>query len=144
MNKPELLFVLWAFLFQVILIIHFALRKWRFETAVRFGWIVYAASLLAVIISLLLLFGGQPWSFWLGGFIYFIWAVYGYFIEYVRKIRWRNPPRWSILGPYVILYLATIMFYWWPLALISRPLWYVYAILFVISTALNLASHKRS
>jgi hypothetical protein len=43
--------------------------------------------------------------------------------------------------PYVFLYLATVMFYWWPLGLLSRPLWIIYAVLFVIATILNITSH---
>ena len=37
----DILFVVWAFVFQVILIVHFALRKRFFESyTVRIGWIV--------------------------------------------------------------------------------------------------------
>jgi hypothetical protein len=43
--------------------------------------------------------------------------------------------------PYVTLYLGTIMFYWWPLALLYRPLWFVFGALFVIGTILNITSH---
>jgi len=138
----EASFVIWAFLFQIILIVHFALRKWRFNIAKRYGPIVYALGIPAAVLSMFLLLGGKTWSLWIGGFIYLAWGIFGFWIEYVRKIQWRNPPRWPIFGPYVILYLATIMFYWWPLALISRPLWNAYAVLFVISTALNATSHK--
>jgi hypothetical protein len=35
-----------------------------------------------------------------------------------------------------------VMFYWWPVAILSRPLWTVYAALFVASTLLNIFSHK--
>lgn len=139
----ETLFVVTAFLFQLILIIHFALRKWQFDLAMRYGRIVYALSIPAAVISIIILLGGKSWSFWLGGFIYLIWAGYGYIVEYVKGIEWRSPIRWSIFGPYITLYLATVMFYWWPLALIYKPLWYVYALLFVISTILNLTSHRR-
>jgi hypothetical protein len=136
------LFVVTAFLFQIVLIGHFALRKWRFDFAMRYGPIVYALSLLAVVVSISLLLGGKPWSLWLGGFIYLIWAVFGYTVEYARQIQWRSPIRWSVFGPYVFLYLAAVMFYWWPLALIWKPLWYVYAVLFILSTLLNVTSHK--
>jgi hypothetical protein len=142
LESLDALFVIWAFLFQIILIIYFALRKWRFEAAMRYGPIVYALSIPAVAISIILLVGGKMWSLWLGGFIYFVWAVYGYFVDYVRKIQWRDPIHWQVFGPYVLLYLATVMFYWWPLAHIRRPLWYVYATLFIISTMLNVTSHK--
>jgi hypothetical protein len=143
LGNLKTLFVVWAFVFQVLLIVHFALRKWAFERfTFQYGWIVYAMSIPALIVSLILLIRGQPWAFWTGGFIYIVWAAFGLWVEYVQRIKWRNPPRWPILGPYVFLYLATNMFYWWPLGLISRPLWYVYAVLFVLSTALNFLSHR--
>jgi len=140
----ESLFVGTAFLFQIVLIIHFALRKWRFQTAMRYGPIVYALSLPALVISLLLMLSGKTWSLWLGGFLYFIWAVFGYMIEYQLEIEWRSPIRWPIFGPYIFLYLATIMFYWFPLVHIQKPLFYVYAFLYVVSTILNLSSHRVS
>jgi hypothetical protein len=143
LNILETLYVVSASLFQTILIIHFALRKWHFDLAMRYGWVVYALSIPAFALSLFILQGGKSWPFWLSGFIYLIWAIYGYLVEYVRGIQWRTPIRWSIFGPYIVLYLATVMFYWWPLALIYKPLWYVYAVLFLISTFLNVTSHQR-
>lgn len=142
LDTLEMLFVWTAFLFQAVLIAHFALRKWRFSRAMHYGWLVYALSIPAVAVSVVLVVGGKPWSLWLGGFLYLAWAIFGYTVEYMRKIQWRDPPRWSIFVPYVILYLATMMFYWWPLGLIDRALWYLYAVLFGVSTALNLASHQ--
>jgi hypothetical protein len=138
----ESLFVLTAFLFQVILIIHFALRKWQFDQAMHYGRIVYALSIPAAAVSIIILLGGKSWSFWLGGFIYLIWAGYGYIVEYAKGIEWRSPIRWSIFGPYITLYPATVMFYWWPLALVNKPYWYVYALLFIASTSLNVTSHR--
>jgi hypothetical protein len=140
----ETWFVLSAFLFQIILIFHFAMRKWHFDLAIRYGRIVYAISIPAAALSMIILLGGKPWSLWLSGFVYLIWAIYGYTVEYVRRLEWRSPALWSVLGPYVLLYLATVMLYWWPLALIYKPLWYVYTVLFIISTYLNLTSHKRN
>lgn len=138
----DALFAIWAFLFQIVLVIHFALRKWRFDTAMRYGPIVYALSIPAVVISILLVLGGKDWFLWLSGFMHLIWAVYGYSVEYLKRIEWRNPIRWQIFAPYVFLFLATIMFYWWPLGRISRPLWYAYAALFIVSTMLNVTSHR--
>jgi membrane protease YdiL (CAAX protease family) len=139
----ETSFVVTAFLFHIVLIIHFAIRKWRFDLAIRYGPIVYALSIPALVVSVLLLLGGKTWSLWLGGLLYFIWAIYGYFVEYIRKIEWRNPICWSIFLPYVALYLSTIMFYWFPLLLVHKALWYVYALLYIISTILNVTSHKK-
>ena len=39
-------FVIWAFIFQVILIVHFAVRRLAPDTALECGWIVYALGLV--------------------------------------------------------------------------------------------------
>ena len=142
LDKLDTLFVIWAFFLQIILIVHFALRKPFFESyTIKFGWIVYALCFPAAVISVILLLGGKSWSFWLGGFLFLIYAAYGYSIDYIKGIEWRNPLRKDIMFPYVTLYLGTIMFYWWPLALLYRPLWFVFGALFVIGTILNITSH---
>jgi hypothetical protein len=142
LDKLDKLFVVWAFLFQIILIVHFALRKPFFESyTVKYGWIVYALCIPAVVISVILLLGGKSWSFWLGGFLFLLFAAFGFWVDYVAQIPFRNPLRLSVVFPYVFLYLTTVMFYWWPLGQLSRPLWLAYAILFVIATILNITSH---
>jgi hypothetical protein len=145
MGNADILFITWSLLFQLALIAHFALRKWAFNAYVtRWGWIFYTLAFPAAIVSIVLFGAGTDWPFWVGGFIVVAWAAYGAAVEYGRKVEWRNPMRWSIGGPYVMLYLATVMFYWWPVALLSRPLWYLYALLFLTATALNISSHRRS
>ena len=142
LDNYDKLFIVWAFTFQVVLIVHFAVRKPFFDSyTVKYGWIVYALCIPAVIISLILMLDGKSWSFWLGGFLFLIYAAFGYWVDYVAKIPWRNPLSLSIAIPYVFLYLSTVMFYWWPLWNLSRPLWFVYAILYVIATYLNIRSH---
>ena len=142
LDKLDRLFVIWAFVFQIILIVHFAVRKPFFESyTMKYGWIIYALCIPAAVISIILLRGGKSWSFWLGGFIFIAFAVFGYWVDYVAGINFRSPIRVSILIPYVVLYLATVMFYWWPVGMLSRPLWYGYGILFIISTILNTTSH---
>ena len=142
LDKLERLFVIWAFFIQVVLIIHFAVRKPLFETyTLKYGWIVYALSIPSVIISVIILRGGKSFSFWLGGFLFLLFAVFGFWVDYYLKIPWRNPIQKSILFPYVFLYLSTEMFYWWPLGLINRGLWFAYAGLFILATILNITSH---
>ncbi len=136
-------FVIFAILMQVVLVVFFALRKWKFATAMKFGWIVYALSVPAAILSVMLCLAGKPWYLWLGGFLYAGWGIFGYIVDIARPVEWRSPIRWPVLIPYVTLYIASLTFYWWPLGLIARPLWYGYAVLFVASTVLNLSSHAR-
>lgn len=142
LGKLDKLFVVWAFFFQIVLIVHFALRKPFFESyTMKFGWIVYALCIPAVIISIILLRSGKSWHFWLGGFLFVIYGAFGYWVDYVAQIPFRNPLQLSIVFPYVFLYLATVMFYWWPLWRLSRQLWFIYLILYVIATILNITSH---
>jgi hypothetical protein len=142
LDHLDKLFVVWAFLFQIVLIVHFAVRKPFFESYTkRFGWLVYALCIPAAIISVILLRGGKSWTFWLGGFLFLIYAAFGYWVDFVAQIQFRNPLRLSIVIPYVLLYLTTVMFYWWPLWPLSRGLWLAYAILYVIATVLNIRSH---
>jgi len=143
MNQFEILFVVFAFLFQIVLILHFAMRKWYFDLAIRRGWIVYALSLPAVALSLYLLLNNQLWDYWAAGFLFLAWAAFGYLVEYKLRIEFRLPPRWGILVPYLLLYLSTVMFYWWPLANIHKPLWNIYLVLFIIASGLNITSHKK-
>lgn len=142
LDSFDTLFVLWAYFLEIVLVIHFAIRKPLYETYTqKWGWMVYALSIPGVVVSLILLIEGKSWSFWLGGFLYLIFAGYGFWIDYIKAISWRKPLRKDIMFPYVTLYLGSIMFYWWPLAILYRPLWYVYGILFIISTILNITSH---
>ena len=142
LDNLDKLFVVWAFLFQILLIVHFAIRKPLFESyTAKFGWIIYALSIPALMISITLMSGGKSWSFWLGGFLFIVFAIFGYWVDYVAQVQFRSPLRLSVVFPYAFLYLATTMFYWWPLGILNRPLWFIYAILFVIATILNVTSH---
>jgi hypothetical protein len=143
-DSLDILYITCALLFQAVLIAHFAIRKRNLEKAVRWGPVAYALSIPVCLASILLLLNGKPWYFWLGGFLYLAWAGFGYMIEYVRKNQdWRSPFQWSIGAPYLSLYLATVMFFWWPLLRIWKPLWYAGAIMFLVSTILNTTSHSR-
>ncbi len=142
LDKLDKLYIVWAFLFHAVFIVHFAIRKPLMDVyTLKYGWIVYLLCIPAAIISILLLRGGKSWPFWAGGFIFIIFAVFGFIIDYQLQIPWRNPLRLSIMFPYVILYLSTVMFYWWPLGMLSRPLWFVGAVLFIAETILNVTSH---
>jgi hypothetical protein len=136
------LYVGFALLFHISLVAHFILRKLYFESyAFRYGWIVYALGIPAAVISVMLIRGEKGLSFWLGGFLFLAFAAYGYWIDYVAKIQFRNPLRMSVVIPYALLYLSTVMFYWWPVGQLSRPLWFVFGALFVIGSYFNITSH---
>jgi hypothetical protein len=142
LDSFEVLFVTWAFFLQIVLIVHFSIRKPLYESyTLKYGWLVYGLCIPALVISILLFIEGKGWYFWLGGILFVAFSGFGYWIDYIKGINWRNPLRKDVMFPYVTLYLATIMFYWWPLALLHRPLWFVFGGLFIIGTVLNITSH---
>lgn len=142
-SQQERLFLIWSYSVQVALIVHFILRRWAFERYTwQYGWVVYALAIPALVVSLILLRNGAHWSLWTGGFIYLAWAGFGFIVEYLHRIPWRNPPYWPVFGPYITLYLSMQMFYWWPLGRLGRGYWFIYAALFILSTVLNVLSHR--
>lgn len=141
LDTLDTLFVAFAFLIQIALIIHFAVRRWAFETAVRYGWLIYALGIPAAALSMAQFVTGAPWYLWLGGLLFAIFGAFGFVVEYLLQIEWRNPIRLSIFLPYLALYLGAICFYWWPLGTLDSALWYAYTGLFLISTLLNALSH---
>ena len=92
-----------AFTFQIVLLIHFILRKWAFDKYVhQYGWIVYALAFPAAIVSVVLLRRGAEWWMWVGGFLYLAWAIFGYVVEYRLGIAWRSPINWPVFGAYYL------------------------------------------
>jgi hypothetical protein len=139
---PASVYLVAAGVFQAALVLHFALRTLAFQAYIPgWGWIFYALSLPAFAVSLWLRRAGAPVWLWLGGMVFVVWAIFGFGVEYLAHLDWRSPPVWPIFVPYVLLYLATVMLYWWPAATVSRPAWVALGVLFALGTGLNILSH---
>ena len=140
----QILFVLFAFLVQVLLFINFAARNCKPSLERKYGWLVYALGILAVILGILFLLADQPWYITAAPFVYALWAGLGYYVDIVKQIEWRSPPRWSIFIPYVVLFIAAQFLFWVPLWYVDLPLWIIYGVLYFINLGLNIHSHRRS
>lgn len=53
----------------------------------------------------------------------------------------RVPIVLGVFGPYLFLYLATIVFYWRPSARVGRPIWIAATVIFVVATIFNATTH---
>ena len=82
LDKHDSLFVIWAFVLQICLIVLFVIRKSNLEFILQNGWFFYLLSIPAVIVSVIMLRNGKEFSFWIGGFIFLVWAIFGYVIEF--------------------------------------------------------------
>jgi len=136
-------FVVFAFLVQALLVINFAARRWRPELERKYGWIIYALAIVAVLLGVVFALGRQPaWAI-VAPLLYAVWAGFGYYVDTYRQIEWRNPPRWSVLVPYVLLFIASQFAFWIPLWYVGLGYWAAYALFYVVNTALNVSSHRR-
>jgi hypothetical protein len=75
MSWTERLFAGTALTIQALLAAYFALRAWSFEAAFQIGWVIYAAAIPALVVSLVLARARAPWYLWIGGPLYAAWAT---------------------------------------------------------------------
>jgi hypothetical protein len=141
-SMAEQVFIAFGLGTQALLLCYFAARRWSPSLATRFGWVVYALSALGLPLGVWLLADGQSWRLFVGPLLVAAWAAYGAYVDLLRPRTWRVPIDWSILAPYVALYLSGQMFMWWPLWTIERSAWLAYLALFIPSTILNIAGHR--
>lgn len=140
-------FVAFAISSQLILLAFFAARRWQPQLAERYGWVAYGFGLLGLAIGIGLAAVGAPWQLFVGPILFAVWAAYGAWVDLFRRIEWRpmagpkRPIQWNFVGPYITLYLAAQMFLWWPMWDYWQPGWFVYLVLFVANTGLNIAGH---
>ena len=139
----ETTFTAFAFLSQILLISNFAAFRWKPRLQQQWGWIIYAAALIALPLGILFWVNGQAWYWWLAFMLYTIWAVFGFVVDILRPINWRIPIRWPIFLPYLILYIATQFAFWIPLWFVWPGFWILYAVLYIFNTVLNISTHSR-
>ena len=136
-------FVLFAFGMQVLLVLNFAARNWRPALERRYGWVIYALGVVAVLLAVVFALAGQPWCPVVAFLLYAAWAAFGFYADIYRKIEWRNPPRLSVMLPYVLLFIASQLAFWIPLWYVGRGYWAAYGVLYCANTGLNLYSHRK-
>jgi hypothetical protein len=138
------LFVAFAFISQGLLILNFAALKWRPHVQRKWGWIVYASGLISLALGILFWVSGRAWYLGFACGLFTIWTMFGYIIDVLQPIEWRKPIRWLIFIPYVILYISAQFAFWIPLWFIRPGYWFIYAVLYTISTVLNVSTHLRA
>ena len=134
-------FVAFALVIQIMLVASFAARNWKPSIEEKWGWLVYGLGLPASILGVLFLLNDQPWYYWTATLLFTIWAAFGYVVDIVLRVKWRNPAKRSIFIPYVVLFVSSLLAFWVPLWFIWPVLWIVYALLYATHTTLNMYSH---
>jgi hypothetical protein len=107
----------------------------------QIGWLVYALAVPAVVVSGVLIKGHKAWYLWTAGLLFALWAGFGIVVDIIHPVEWRSPILWPVFVPYVLGYTISQMFYWWPLLKVNRPSWFIWGVLYGVSTFLNVTSH---
>jgi hypothetical protein len=135
-------FAVFGFTSQVLLLGFFATHLWRPAGEVWLGRLVYGMGLVALVLGVAFVAQGQPWYMVLAVALYAAWSALGAWVDILRPIAWREPPRLSILIPYAALLTAALIALWVPLWWEDRLLWIAFGLLYAAHTVLNLASHR--
>lgn len=138
------LFAGFALTSQLVLLVNFSIRRWKPQLEIRWGGLMYAMlGVPAFFLGVLLFLARQPWLF-VGALLSFAaWAAFGYVVDVRKKISWRSPPRWSVLIPYVILYVGSLLSLWVATWYVHVGAWIAFAVLYTVSSILNISSHGR-
>jgi len=135
------LFVVFALASQVLLVVFFATHLLRRPGEAAAGRVVYGLALVALPLAVFLAATTEPWYLIAALLLYMAWAALGTYVDVLRPIQWREPPKWSVIVPYAVLLMAALLFLWVPLWSINWSAWLVFGVLFAIHTTMNLASH---
>jgi hypothetical protein len=134
--------VIFGFTCQALLLAFFAAHRWRPEREAVLGSLVYAMGIPAAALAVAYLVLGVPGHWPLAFGLYAAWAALGAWLDILRPIEWRVPPRWPILVSYALLLMAALFAFWIPLWWIDRGLWIAFGILYAAHTTLNIVSHR--
>jgi len=83
-----------------------------------FSLILGIPTLLITILNIFLL---REWWYWVFPLLFVSFLVYTLFLDYIKKIEFRNPRKLSILIPFLILFYVSIILMWgltWTLGII--------------------------
>lgn len=134
--------IVFGFTCQALLLAFFAAHRWRPAAESTIGRLVYGLGALALALAVSFAIADQPWYLVLAFGLYAAWAGLGAYIDIIRPVPWRQPPRWSILLPYAGLLITALLAFWMPLWWVDRRLWVAFGILYAAHTTLNIASHR--
>ncbi len=136
--------IAFGFTCQLVLLAFFAAHRWRPSAEAMIGRIVYGLGVVALVLAVSFGVAGQPWYLVLAFGLYATWTALGAWIDIVRPIPWRQPPRWPILLPYAALLIAALLAFWIPMWWVDRRLWVAFGVLYAAHTTLNILAHREA
>jgi len=94
----------------------------------KLGYAILALGLPAAVAIIALTRAGAPPLQWLGAVVFLVFLVFMLYVDYLRPVEFRSPPRPALLTPYLLLFFGAILLMGLPMFSLSRPLWLVTAL----------------
>jgi hypothetical protein len=91
------------------------------------GWVIAALALPATAALVEFIRAGSGWLFSLGPAVFDGFVIMMLVVDYLHPIEFRSPARYGILGPYLVLFFASILFMGLPMFRINLALWVITA-----------------
>ncbi len=100
------------------------------------GYVIMALAAPAALALEALLRAKADALQWIGAAVFLAFLVLMVIVDYARPVEFRNPARYAILVPYLVLFFSSILLMGLPMFRLNRPLWLVTA----ATTAILLAA----
>ncbi len=105
---------------NVLTILVFASRPRHPARAKAFGLGFIALAVPAAVIIVTFVEEGRPWGYFIPPALFITFVILVLLLDYILRIEFRSPPRYNIMGPFLLLYYIAQMGMWgltWDLGL---------------------------
>ena len=109
----------------------------------RLGYVIVALAVPAAVALGALVRAGAGWQQWIGPATYIVFVAMMVVVEYVWRIEFRSPPRYSVLVPYLLFFFGSIVLMGAPMLRINRALWLVTVVSVVILVGSMVAAMRK-
>jgi hypothetical protein len=89
------------------------------------GYVMIALAVPAAIALIALWRSGAGWLYWLGPALYLVFIAFMVIVDYAWPVEFRDPVRYSLLVPYLLLFFGSILLMGLPMFRLDRRLWLV-------------------
>jgi hypothetical protein len=127
---------------NVLTVLVFGSRPRHPALAKAFGLGYIALAFPAAAIIAINLGDGRPWGYCVPPVLFITFAILVLLLDYILRIEFRSPPRYDIMGPFLLLYYLAQMGMWgltWDLGL---AIWGLTGVTYFAQVAVGIGAER--
>lgn len=97
---------------NISILIMFMLRVKKREWAEYAGGLFNILGFPTLVIAIINLANGRDWWLWTFPLLFFTFTMFSILVDDILKINFRNPKKYNILVPYLLLFYISIILMW--------------------------------